>query len=119
MNTDLVHSIPKIKSARIREHPRLILVLLTPSVTRQGAPDGFVERGLGFGVLLRADLALLTINLQLEQLFLHRFEQKRITISIWHGRLHEVGEIGGCFAGINCAAARCSCGGSRGLGMSV
>ncbi len=76
---------------------------LTPGVTRQRAPDGLVESGLGLGVILRADLTLLAINLQLEQLFLHRFQQQRITVASRCGRLPEVGEIGGCLSRINCA----------------
>src|ERR1019366_2752442 len=80
---------------------------LTGLATGQRAPDGFVERGLGLGVLLSADLALLTIDLQLEQLFLHRLQQLRITIANRRGWFIEVGEIGGRLSSINCAAARC------------
>src|ERR1035437_7369588 len=56
-------------------------VCLSLGRTRQRAPDGFVEGGLGRRIFLRTKLALLAIDLQLEQLFLHYIQQKRATVT--------------------------------------
>ena len=44
---------------------------------RQRPAHGFVQRGLGFGVLFFAELALLAVDFQLEELFFHRLQKKR------------------------------------------